>query len=132
MVDQDERVARGRALGGQIWGDAFAERSGPYWDRLDPAFRNFIEGFVFGDVWSRPGLDLRTRSLCTIASLTSLGRLNQLESHILGALANGASQEEVVETILHTTVYAGFPAAWDALVVARKVLARQTPQPPGE
>jgi alkylhydroperoxidase/carboxymuconolactone decarboxylase family protein YurZ len=124
IVENDERIAQGRALGGRIWGDAFVERSGPYWERLDPAFREFIEGFVFGEVWSRPGLDLRTRSLCTIASLTSLGRLNQLESHILGALANGAGQEEVIETILHTTVYAGFPAAWDALAVARRVFAK--------
>jgi alkylhydroperoxidase/carboxymuconolactone decarboxylase family protein YurZ len=126
-VDDDNRITRGRALGNQIWGDAFEQRSGPYWERLDPAFRDFIEGFVFGEVWSRPGLDLRTRSLCTIATLTTLGRLNQLESHIVGALANGASQEEIIETMLHTTVYAGFPAAWDALVVARRVFAKTAP-----
>lgn len=120
---EDERIARGRALGTQIWGEAFEQRSGPYWERLDPTFREFIEGFVFGDVWSRPGLDLRTRSLCTIASLVSLGRLNQLESHITGALANGASRQEVVEVLLHMAIYAGFPAAWDGLAVTRRVFA---------
>ena len=120
----DDRVARGRALGAQIWGDAFEQRSGPYWERLDPAFREFIEGFVFGDVWSRPNLDLRTRSLCTIAALTALGRLNQLESHVTGALANGATREEIVEVLLHTAVYAGFPAAWDGLEVTRRIFAK--------
>lgn len=124
MAD-DDRIARGRALGVRIWGERFETRTGPFWERLDPAFRDFIEGFVFGDVWSRPELDLRTRSLCTVASLTTAGRLNQLESHIVGALANGATQEEVIEVILHVAVYAGFPAAWDALVVARGMFERQ-------
>jgi alkylhydroperoxidase/carboxymuconolactone decarboxylase family protein YurZ len=118
-------------LGAQIWGDAFEQQSGPDLERLDPAFREFIEGFVFGEVWARPGLDLRTRSLCTIATLAALGRLNQLEVHIVGALSNGATQGEIIETLLHTSVYAGFPAAWDALVVARRVLGR-APDRPGE
>lgn len=124
MAD-DDRIARGRALGAHIWGETFAEGLGPHLERLDPAFRDFIEGFVFGEVWSRPGLDLRTRSLCTVASLASLGRTTQLEGHIRGALANGASREEVVEVLLQMAVYAGFPAAWDALIVARRVFKAQ-------
>ena len=122
MAD-DDRIARGRALGTKIWGDAFEQSYMPLLERLDPTFRNFIEGFVFGDVWARPGLDLRTRSLCTVTALAALGRLNQLETHIVGALANGAGQDEIIETLLHLSVYAGFPAAWDALAVARKVFA---------
>ncbi|HZS91413.1 MAG TPA: carboxymuconolactone decarboxylase family protein [Chloroflexota bacterium] len=124
MADEHS-IARGRELATSIWGEAFEKRTIPHLERLDPAFREFIEEFVFGEVWSRPGLDLRTRSLCTIASLASLGRTMQLEGHITGALANGASREEIVEVLLQMAVYAGFPAAWDALIVARRVFAAQ-------
>src|ERR1700745_1206853 len=103
MADEDS-IARGRELAISIWGDAFEKRTIPHLERLDPAFREFIEGFVFGEVWSRPGLDLRTRSLCTVAALAALGRTHQLEGHITGALANGAGREEIVEVLLQMAV----------------------------
>jgi 4-carboxymuconolactone decarboxylase len=75
---------------------------------------------------SRPGLDRRSRQLATIAALTALGHAPQLEVHIRGALNVGCTRQEIVEVILQMAVYAGFPAAINALNVAREVLA-----PPG-
>ena len=78
-------------------------------------------GTIGGEVWNRPGLDLRTRSLCSIAVLAGLGRINALELNIRMALNNGASREEIVETFFQVAVYAGFAAAWDGLARADEV-----------
>jgi len=110
--------------GMEIWQqmtDGRGEELRERWAQLHPDLAEMIVGFVGGDVWTRPGLDLRTRSLITIAATTALGRTNALELNIRMALNNGATREEVCETLLHMAAYAGFPAAWDAFVVASKV-----------
>jgi 4-carboxymuconolactone decarboxylase len=94
------------------------------WSKLSPDFANLVTNFVAGEVWSRPSLELKTRSLITVAALTALGRQNALRLNIEMALNNGATHAELLETILHMVVYAGFPACWDALVVADEVFKR--------
>jgi 4-carboxymuconolactone decarboxylase len=89
---------------------------------LSPDFERLVMGTIGGEVWSRPGLDLRTRSLCSIAVLAGLSRINALELNIRMALNNGASREEIVETFFQVAVYAGFAAAWDGLARADEVL----------
>jgi 4-carboxymuconolactone decarboxylase len=88
---------------------------------LSPDFERCVMGFIGGEVWSRPGLDLRTRSLCSIAVLAALGRVNALELNVRMALNNGATRQEIVETFFQVAVYAGFAAAWDALTRADQV-----------
>ena len=88
---------------------------------LSPDFERLVMGTIGGEVWSRPGLDLRTRSLCSIAVLAGLGRINALELSIRMALNNGASRVEIVETFFQVAVYAGFAAAWDGLTRAVEV-----------
>ena len=88
---------------------------------LSPDFERLVMGTIGGEVWSRPGLDLRTRSLCSIAVLAGLGRINALELSIRMALNNGASRVEIVETFFQVAVYAGFAAAWDGLTRTDKV-----------
>ena len=95
------------------------------WSKLSPDFANLVTNFVAGDIWSRPNLELKTRSLITVAALAALGRQNALRLNIEMALNNGATRAEVLETILHMVVYAGFPACWDALVVADEVFKRK-------
>lgn len=91
---------------------------------LAPDLADWIVDFSYGDVLSRPGLDYRTRQLATIAALTALGHCApQLEVHIRGALNVGCTRQEIVEVILQMAVFAGFPAAINALDVARGVLA---------
>ncbi|HEU0004968.1 MAG TPA: carboxymuconolactone decarboxylase family protein, partial [Terriglobia bacterium] len=81
-------------------------------------------GVLAGEVWTRPALDLRTRSLATIAGLTALGRPRALALNIEMALQNGATRIEVEECILHMAFYAGFPCAWEALQIAHEVFQR--------
>jgi 4-carboxymuconolactone decarboxylase len=92
---------------------------------IAPDLAAWIIDFSYGDVMARPGLDRRSRQFATIAALTALGNAQpQLEVHIKGALNVGCKQQEIVEVILQMAVYAGFPAAINALNVAREVFKR--------
>jgi 4-carboxymuconolactone decarboxylase len=84
---------------------------------LSPAFEKEVVTVVFGRTWSRGVIDLKTRSLCSICILASLGRLNALKINFTLARENGASLEEIVEALLQVAIYAGYPAALDALVL---------------
>jgi 4-carboxymuconolactone decarboxylase len=77
---------------------------------------------AWGDVWQRPGLDLKTRSLVTVAMLTALGKQNELKGHVRGALNNGATVEEIQEVLLHATIYCGVPSAVEAFRSAAEVV----------
>ena len=90
---------------------------------LSPDFERCVMGFVGGEVWTRPGLDLKTRSLCSIAALAAGGRVNALKLNVRMALNNGASRGEIVEAFFQVAVYAGFAAAWDGLEKAGEVFA---------
>jgi 4-carboxymuconolactone decarboxylase len=93
---------------------------------LVPEIGRYLIEYPFGDIYSREGLDLRTRELCAISSLTSMGGCDpQLRVHIHAALNVGASREEIVEAILQMTVYAGFPKAINALYTAKDVFIRR-------
>ncbi|MCB9928511.1 MAG: carboxymuconolactone decarboxylase family protein [Alphaproteobacteria bacterium] len=119
MSDASER---GRALLERIFGaDYVAARDGRETD-FTSAYNRLAEEAAYGLVWARDGLDLKTRSLLTIASLTALGRAGELRVHLLAAVNNGASADEIREAILHTAIYAGFPAARDATQIAQQVL----------
>jgi 4-carboxymuconolactone decarboxylase len=90
-------------------------------ERIKPTFPKLVEmteKYVFGDVWERPGLSKRDRSLIVIATLTALGWRDQLEGHIARGLANGLTREEIVEAITHLAMYAGWPAAMIASQIA--------------
>jgi len=89
---------------------------------IAPDLGRYIIEFAFGDIYSRPGLDLKSRELATVAALTALGNAQpQLKVHIHGALNVGCTREEVVEVILQMAVYAGFPAALNGIAAAREV-----------
>lgn len=91
---------------------------------IAPDFARYLIEFPFGDIYSRPGLDLRAREIATIAALTAMGNAApQLKVHIRAGLNVGLSREEVVETIVQMAVYAGFPAALNGLAAAREVFA---------
>ena len=117
-----DAAEKGRALLLEIFGEAYvAARDGRETD-FTAAYDRLAEEAAYGMVWSRDGLDLKTRSLLTIASLTALGRTGELRVHLLAAINNGATAEEIRETILHTAIYAGFPTARDATQIAQQVL----------
>jgi len=85
-------------------------------------FQDFITRYAWGDVWTREGLDRRTRSAITVALLAALGHENELALHVRAALRNGLTPEEISEVLLHTAVYAGVPAANSAFTVAKRVI----------
>lgn len=92
---------------------------------IAPDFARYLIEFPFGDIYSREGLDLRSREIATIAALTAMGNAApQLKVHIEAGLNVGLSHEEIVETIMQMAVYAGFPAALNGLFAAKEVFAR--------
>lgn len=89
---------------------------------IAPDLARYIIEFPFGDVYNRPGLDLKSREIVTIAALTALGNaVSQLKVHIQGALNVGVSRHEIIEIIIQMAVYAGFPAALNAMYAAKEV-----------
>jgi len=89
---------------------------------IAPDMARYVIEFPYGDIYSRPGLDIKTRELITIASLTTLGHApDQLKAHIANARNAGCTKEEIVEVMMQMAIYAGFPAALNALFVAKEV-----------
>jgi 4-carboxymuconolactone decarboxylase len=89
-------------------------------------FQDLITRYAWGEIWTRPGLDRRTRSCITIAALVALGRDHELELHLRAALRNGLTPGELKEVLLHSAVYCGVPAANSAFAIAQRVLDEQS------
>jgi 4-carboxymuconolactone decarboxylase len=122
-IEADDRFARGLRALEAIDGDAGKRVMDSLAD-IAPDFAKYLIEFPFGDIYSRPGLDLRSREIATIAALTALGHATpQLKVHIQAGLNVGLSREEIVETIMQMAVYAGFPAALNGLFAAKEVFA---------
>ena len=90
---------------------------------IAPALADYTTGVLFGDVWERPGLSPRDRSLITVAALVALYRTNELPGHLKRALANGVTRDELIELITHLAFYSGWPTAATAAGIARTVFA---------
>jgi 4-carboxymuconolactone decarboxylase len=86
-------------------------------------FQDFITRYAWGEIWTRPGLDRKTRSCITLTALVALGKLDELEMHVRAALRNGLSADEIKEVLLQSAIYCGVPAANSAFAVAQRVLA---------
>jgi 4-carboxymuconolactone decarboxylase len=109
----------------EVLGDAHVDRAEADKTEFTEDFQDFITRYAWGEVWSRPGLDRRSRSVATLAALVSLRAENEIGMHVRAALRNGLTPEEIKEVILHTAVYAGVPAANDAFRIAQKVIAEE-------
>lgn len=120
---EDSRLARGRRKLAEIDGAA-GERVVAALADIAPDFATYLLEFPFGDIYSRPGLDVRAREIATIAALTAMGTAPaQLRVHIEAGLNVGITRAEIVEILIQMSVYAGFPAALNGLFVARDVFA---------
>jgi 4-carboxymuconolactone decarboxylase len=105
--------------------DEPTSRSNPYSD-IAPALGDYTDNVLFGDVWKRPGLSPRDRSLVTVATLVALYRTNELPHHLKRALDNGVTRDELVELITHLAFYAGWPTANTAVTIARQVFEEKS------
>lgn len=122
----ESRLERGRRALAEIDGEA-GERVVASLADIAPDFATYLIEFPFGDIYCRPGLDLRAREIATIAALTALGNASpQLKVHIEAGLNVGLSREEVTEIIMQMAVYAGFPAALNGLFAAKDVFAARS------
>ena len=115
----DDRPERGRERARRHLGDGVIDR----WRELSPDLEELTSGFGFGDLWSRPGLARRDRSIVAMAITATLRAHTQLEWHVRGALGAGVTPDEVREVLIAVSGLAGFPAAWSALEAAEPILA---------
>jgi 3-oxoadipate enol-lactonase/4-carboxymuconolactone decarboxylase len=106
-----------------ILGDAHVDRAEAARTPLTDEFQDLITRYAWGEIWTRPGLDRRTRSCITVAMLVALNRNDELALHIRAARTNGVTVEELKEILLQSAIYCGIPAANGAFAVAAKVLA---------
>lgn len=112
----------GRQVMREVLGSDYVERRDTSTTKLNAAVRALSEEFAYATLWTRPDLDRRVRSLVTLGMLCALNRPHELRIHLVGALNNGCSAEEIREVFTHSVAYCGFPAAIDALRTAEEVL----------
>lgn len=122
MNDQD-RHEQGMKVRREVLGDPHVDRAEANKTDLTADFQDFITRYAWGEVWARPGLDRRARSVATLAALISLRAENEIAMHVRAALRNGLTPDEIKEVILHTAIYAGLPAANAAFQIAQEVMA---------
>ena len=118
----DPSYDAGMQIRREVLGDEYVDRAVAGTTPLTEPFQDFITRYAWGGVWGREGLDRRTRSAITLAVLAALGREREIAMHVRAALRNGLTQEEIGEVLLHTSIYAGVPAANTALAIVEQVL----------
>ncbi|WP_372000848.1 4-carboxymuconolactone decarboxylase [Tistrella mobilis] len=122
----DPRDVVGEAMRRRVLGDAHVDRARRNMSAFDAPFQDFITRGAWGDVWSRPHLTPRERSMLTITLLAALGHHDEMAMHVRATANTGASAADVQEALLHVAVYAGVPAANTAFAIAKRVLAEMT------
>ena len=126
MTD-DEQYEQGMRVRREVLGDAHVDRALADATDFTAPWQEFITRHAWGGVWTRDGLDRRTRSAITLSVLTALGRENEIAMHVRAALRHGLTQEEIAEVLIHTAVYAGVPAANAAFAIAQRVFEEDAP-----
>ena len=129
-MNDEERHDAGMKNRRAVLGDAWVDRANARLSDFNRDFQDLITRFAWGDIWNRPGLDRRTRSVITLSICIALGRWDEFRIHVRGAFNNGLTKEELKELILHSAIYAGVPAANTAVHQAEEIL-REIEQSPG-
>ncbi len=122
---RDELYEQGLEVRRAMFGSAGAEQQTENTRAINDKLQEIVTRWCFGDMWTRPGLDRRIRSMITVAMLLAMGREFELNIHIRGALANGVTEEELREISLHAILYCGIPAANEGLRTLDAILASQ-------
>jgi 4-carboxymuconolactone decarboxylase len=121
---KDKLFEKGLKLRKQVLGAAYVERQLANADELTMPMQELATKAAWGLVWTRPGLPRKVRSMLNIAMLVALGKAEELELHLDGAIRNGVTKKEIGEVLLHTAIYCGFPAALGGFRTAREYFAR--------
>jgi len=123
-MSEAERIREGIRIRREVLGSSHADRTTAD-GADDPFYRHFIEfttEHCWGNVWVRPGLNFKTRSMLNLAMLAAMGRWHELEVHVRGALNNGVTPDEIAEILLQAGVYAGVPVAAEGFRIAKRVI----------
>jgi len=118
-----KRYEEGLAVRRAVLGPEHVDKSFRSADDFTRPMQELITEYCWGEIWTRPGLDRRTRSFINLAMLTALNRPHEIRLHVHGALNNGLTKEELMEVFLQSAIYCGIPAAVDAMRVAKEVFA---------
>ena len=122
----DDKFQQGMEIRRAVLGDAHVDRAEANQTAFDADFQTFITETAWGTVWARPGLDVKTRHLLTLALLAALGKENELALHLRAIRNTGVTPDEVREIFLHVAIYAGVPAANSAFAIAKKLFAERS------
>ena len=129
----DDRLERGKQVRSEVLGPAHVQRSLAAASDFTRPIQELVTEYCWGEVWARPGLERRERSLVNLGMLTALNRSHELGVHVRGALRNGCTVEEIQETLLQAAIYCGVPAAMEAFRVAEAAIkdaqSEREPQP---
>ena len=109
----------------EVLGDEHVDRAVAGTTPFTADFQDLITRYAWGEIWSRPGLDRRTRSAITLTALTALGHHHELAMHVRAALRNGLTPDEIAEVLLQTAIYCGVPAANRAFAIAQEVISEE-------
>jgi 4-carboxymuconolactone decarboxylase len=120
-MDEQKRHEEGLRMRRAVLGDAHVDQAIAAQTEFNAEFQDLITRYAWGEIWTRPGLDSKTRSLITIAMMVALNRADELKLHLQAALSNGVSQAEIKETLLQAAIYCGVPAANGAFHLAEQV-----------
>jgi len=118
----DDAHARGMKVRREVLGDEHVDAAVERTSEFTADFQDLITRYAWGEIWTRPGLDRRTRSAITLTALITLGRFEELRMHLRAALRNGLEEDEIKEVLLQSAIYCGVPAANTAFAVAQEVL----------
>ena len=118
---EKQMFEKGLSIRRDIFGEELADKAWAAADDFNRPFEELVNQYCFGEIWARPGLDRKTRSIVTLSMLTGLNRPNQIRAHVKGAITNGVSKEELQELFLQAAIYCGVPAAVESFRIAREV-----------
>ncbi|MFG1928099.1 4-carboxymuconolactone decarboxylase [Cryptosporangium sp. NPDC048952] len=121
-----DRYEAGMKVRREVLGEAHVDRATANTTEFTADFQDFITRYAWGEIWTREGLDRRTRSCMTLSLLVALRAENEIPMHVRAARRNGLTPDEIKEVFLHAAVYAGVPAANSAFAIAQKVLAEES------
>jgi 4-carboxymuconolactone decarboxylase len=116
-----KRYDKGLAVRREVLGASYVDEAIAKADELTRPLQDLVTEYCWGEIWTRPGLPRKTRSLINLAMLTALNRPHEVRLHVRGALNNGCTREEIMEVLLQTAIYCGVPAAIDSVRIARDV-----------
>jgi 4-carboxymuconolactone decarboxylase len=121
----DDKRERGMQVRREVLGDEHVDAAIERTSEFTAEFQDLITRYAWGEIWTRPGLDRRTRSAITLMALVALGRFDELAMHVRAALRNGLTGDEIKEVLLQSAIYCGAPAANSAFAVAQRALEEQ-------